>query len=168
MGRGGQRRKGGDTWQSATTQKRQRQHKQRGGEGVTREVCGGPAPNPASAPGFRNRGVKAAKTHSLPACRLNEPASVFGGEARSPPHLQSRAHTHTAKRPGSHLMPSLRIPLHDYLNIITHCWPMNCCRIASVIKEALDALKSLQPNQVQRCSKDSEGGGCFCGRRSFI
>lgn len=37
-----------------------------------KQVCGGPTSNPASALGFRNRGVISVKTHSQPAYCLNE------------------------------------------------------------------------------------------------
>lgn len=86
-------------------------------------------------------------------------------EARSPPPLQS--HTQGAERPGSYLLPSLRIPLCDYLCIVTHRWPLNCrqnyvcAKEGPVTKEVSDAVKSLRPNQEQRRSKEQGGGGCF-------
>lgn len=56
------------------------------------------------------------------------------------------------ERPGSFILSSLRIPLYDYQNIITHCWPQNPCKITSALrspamKEVSDAVKSLQPIQ---------------------
>lgn len=59
-----------DKRQSATKQKKEWQHKQREeGGGGGREVWVGPAPNPASALGLRNRGVISVKTHSQPVYR---------------------------------------------------------------------------------------------------
>lgn len=93
----GDRGEEGDTRQSATTEKAVTAETQRGEcvWGGTREVCGGPTPNPASAPGSGNRGAISVKTHTLPAYRLNEATSAFRKETCSPPPL---THTHTRRK----------------------------------------------------------------------
>lgn len=80
---------------------------------------------------FGNRGVISVKTHSPPAYRLNE--ATKKKKKDSPPPLQS--HTHTEERPGSYLLPSLRITLYDYPSIVPRCRPpgKNCCKMTSVL-----------------------------------
>lgn len=68
-----------------------------------KQVCGGPTSNPASALGFRNRGVISVKTHSQPAYCLNE--ATFAPPPPPPPKnlflfsfIISLAITHTKWR----------------------------------------------------------------------
>lgn len=91
------------------------------------QVCGGPTSNPASALGFRNRGVISVKTHSQPAYCLNE--ATF---APPPPpknlflfsFIISLAITHKMEKDLEAIYcPLLRIALHGYLSIVLHYRP---------------------------------------------
>lgn len=112
-----------------------------------REVCGGPTPNPASAPGFGNRGAISVKTHSLPAYRLNEATSVF--KKRSSLATPS-AITHTEWR--KTWKPSIALFKNPTIWLSEHCStllvPENCCKMTSVSKTSCckRRVRSLQPD----------------------
>lgn len=93
-----------------------------------KQVCGGPTSNPASALGFRNRGVISVKTHSQPAYCLNEATFAPPTTTKKPfslliHHLLSN-HTHKMEKDLEAIYcPLLRIALHGYLSIVLHYRP---------------------------------------------
>lgn len=103
------------------------------------QVCGGPTSNPASALGFRNRGVISVKTHSQPAYCLNEAtfAPPTTTTTKKPfslliHHLLSN-HTQNGERPGSYLLPSFK---NRTTWLSEHCSTLPTPKMTSLLKKS--------------------------------
>lgn len=104
-----------------------------------KQVCGGPTSNPASALGFRNRGVISVKTHSQPAYCLNEATfappphhhqkTFFSSHSSSP----QQSHTQNGERPGSYLLPSFK---NRTTWLSEHCSALPTPKMTSLLKKS--------------------------------